>query len=80
MFIGIVIHNKVEEFKLFCKTLNPCIISLNETKMSEFRADYMIDIENYTSVHKTRHYDKNGGGGVALIISNNVKFYESLTL
>ena len=71
------LYNKVEEFKLFCKTLNPCIISLNETKMSEFRADYMIDIENYTSVHKARHYDKNGGGGVALIISNNVKFYES---
>ena len=71
------LYNKLEEFKLFCKTFSPNIVSLNETKMSEFRANYTIDIENYTIVHKARHYNINGGGGVALSISNNIKFYES---
>jgi hypothetical protein len=54
------LKNKIEEFKLFCLKFNPQIISLNETKMSEFNASYILNIDNYITIHKARSNDKNG--------------------
>ena len=74
------LNNKIEEFKSFCFKFNPEIISLNETKMSEFNAKYILNINNYTTIHKSRNNDKNGAGGVALLIRNDIKFSESSLL
>ena len=70
------LNNKIEEFKSFCFKFNPAIISLNETKMSEFNANYVLNIENYITIHKARNNNKNGAGGVALLIRNDIKFSE----
>jgi hypothetical protein len=74
------LNNKIEEFKSFCFKFNPEIISLNETKMSEFNAKYILNINNYTTIHRSRNNDKNGAGGVALLIRNDIKFSESSLL
>ena len=70
------LNNKIEEFKSFCLKFNPQVISLNETKMSEFNAQYILNINNYTTIHKARNYKKNGGGGVALLVRKDIKFSE----
>jgi exodeoxyribonuclease-3 len=71
------INNKIEEFKLFLLKYKPDIISLNETKINEITANYLLNsIQNYTFIHKHRNNNKNGGGGVALIINKNIKFVE----
>ena len=45
--------------------------------MCESKAAYLIQIDNYTTIHKARSSDKNGGGGVALLIRNDVKFCQN---
>ena len=67
------LNNKIDEFKLFCIKLNPQIISINETKMNEFMTNYILNVENYTTVHLARN-ERNGAGGVALFIRNDIKF------
>ena len=64
------INNKIDEFKDFCARYKPHIISLNETKLSELKANYILQVDNYTTIHRARSHDTNGGGGVALIIRN----------
>jgi hypothetical protein len=66
--------NKIDEFKIFCNKFNPHIISLNETKMTDDKAKYILQIENYTTIHKSRSNNKNGAGGVALMVRNDIKF------
>ena len=63
---------KIEEFKWFCLKFNPQIISLNETKMSEFNANYILNIDNYITIHKARSNAKNGAGGVALLVRKDI--------
>jgi hypothetical protein len=58
----------------------PHIVSLNETKVGEFKANYLIQIDNYTTIHKARSYNVNGGGGVALLIRNDIDFSENKIL
>ena len=71
------VSNKIEEFKMFCEKYKPDIISLNETKITDEKANYILQIDNYTTIHKARNSTtKNGAGGVALIVKNNVKFSE----
>jgi exonuclease III len=67
--------NKIEEFKHFLSVNKPDIVSLNETKINEFNANFLFNsINNYKFVHKHRPSNKNGGGGVALLIHKNLKF------
>jgi exonuclease III len=69
------INNKIEEFKLFLNTNKPDIISLNEIKNIEIKANFLFNkINNYSFIHKHRENNKNGGGGVAILIKNNFKF------
>jgi exonuclease III len=70
------LNNKIDEFKDFCFTNKPHVISLNETKLSEDRADYILQIDNYNVIHKTRNSGKNGAGGVALLIREDINFSE----
>ena len=65
---------------MFCEKFKPNIISLNETKMSNFRSNYMLKINNYSVIHKPRHENLNGGGGEALLVNNEINFYESILL
>ena len=65
-------NNKIDEFKSLCLKFNPAIISLNETKMSVFNANYILNIKNYITIHKARDKNKNGAGGVALLIRNDI--------
>ena len=74
------LNNKIDEFKMFCEKFKPNIISLNETKMSNFRSNYMLKINNYSVIHKPRHENLNGGGGEALLVNNEINFYESILL
>jgi hypothetical protein len=53
------LNNKIEEFKSFCLKFNPQLISLNETKMSEFNAKYILAVNNYSTIHRSRNNDKN---------------------
>jgi exonuclease III len=71
------INNKIEEFKDFCAKYKPHIITLNETKLSEFKANYILQVDNYTTIHRARSQDTNRGGGVALLIRNNVDYIET---
>jgi exonuclease III len=74
------INNKIEEFRSFCLLYKPHIISLNETKMCEFKADYLLKVDNYTTLHRPRSLNTNGGGGVALLIRNDVEYSENKIL
>ena len=40
------LNNKIDEFKKFCSKYKPHIISLNETKMGVFNANYLLQIDN----------------------------------
>jgi exonuclease III len=72
------LNNKIEEFKSFCLKFNPQLISLNETKMSAFNAKYILEVNNYSTIHRSRNNDKNGAGGVALLIRNDLKLSECI--
>ena len=37
---------------------------------------YIIEVNNYSTIHRSRNNDKNGAGGVALLIRNDLKFSE----
>lgn len=67
------IKNKITFFTHYLNTHNPCIISLNETKLnSETAAKYLV-FENYTVIHKARN-NQNGAGGVALLIQKSITY------
>ena len=68
------INNKIGEFKQFCYNKKPHIISLNEKKVTNDRASYLLQIDNYILVHKSRSDFKNGAGGVALLVRKDIKF------
>ena len=71
------INNKIEEFKIFLLKYKPDIISLNETKVNEINANFLFNnIEDYNFIHKHRKNNRNGGGGVALLINKKIKFVE----
>jgi exonuclease III len=72
MFI-MKINNKIDEFNDFCFKYKPHIISLNETKLNDFRADYILQINNYNTIYKSRNSMRNGAGGVALLIREDIK-------
>jgi hypothetical protein len=67
------INNKIDEFNDFCFKYKPHIISLNETKLNDFRADYILQINNYNTIYKSRNSMRNGAGGVALLIREDIK-------
>jgi exonuclease III len=71
------INNKIEEFKVFLLKYIPDILSLNETKVNEVNANFLFnDIVGYNFVQKHRNNNKNGVGGVALLIQKNRKYTE----
>ena len=71
------INNKKLEFqKYILQEIEPEIVSLNETKVSEFRAKTVLDFQGYNLINKSRHENKNGAGGVALLIKKHINFIQ----
>lgn len=65
------IMNKIEDLITFINSVNPDIICLNEIKCSINQGyEAFNKISNYKYILKTR--DSNKGGGVAIIIKNNI--------
>jgi hypothetical protein len=57
------LNNKINEFKsLILQATEPDIVSINETKMSEFRANMLLNFNNYNVIHKARYENTNGAG------------------
>jgi hypothetical protein len=65
------ISNKIAFITNLIDKYNPDIISLNEIKCNKITANHYLNFENYTSVHKIRN---EYGGGVCLLVKNNIKF------
>ena len=71
------INNKQIKFKkLILESLKPDIVSLNETKLSTFRANMSLNYENYNTIHRSRDENRNGGGGVAILINKKISYIE----
>lgn len=71
------IFKKQYQFFSFLNLFKPDIVCLNETKISEFRANNEIIIKNhpnYYFFHKHRHHDINGAGGVAMMVRKSGSF------
>ena len=71
-------RNKKEELELFLGNIKPDILSLNELKMSQCEANYMLDFTGYYSFFKVRNESKSNpekGGGVALLIRETLQPY-----
>ena len=56
----------------FLKTFNPDIISLQEIKLDEAQANLKIRFDSYVTYHKTRSKNPCNGGGVAILIKDNI--------
>jgi exonuclease III len=68
------INNKFEEFKYFLTKHSPDIMTLNETKINNFKANNLFNqLNNYKFIHRQRN-EKNGAGGVAFIIKDYIQF------
>jgi exonuclease III len=68
------IRNKATELGYFLKESKPDIVSLNEIKVNNSTARRILDFEGYFPIFKCRKVSSNHGGGVALLIKNNIIF------
>ena len=69
--------NRSAELDSFIKQNKPDIISLNEVKLEEYSANYYLNFENYKTIYKPRQKGSNFGGGVALLIKDQIEFMET---
>lgn len=70
------INPKNDEFKHNLNKLNPDVISINETKLSDFNAKISLQYNNYHTIIKSRYENERCGGGVALLINKKYDFTE----
>ena len=52
--------------------VKPHVVSLNEIKLSEPECNYFLSLPGYSSFYKTRSKNPQHGGGVALLIKNEL--------
>ena len=70
------LNNKINEFKsIILEAIEPDVVSINETKLSEFRANMLLNFDNYNTVHKARSENTNGAGGVAILIHKKLSYH-----
>ena len=69
--------SKLDLFKLFLNTFKPDIVLLNELKVDEQRDNFFLNFTNYHKISKPRN---NFGGGVAILIKQNLEFFQDLSL
>ncbi|RNA18470.1 RNA-directed DNA polymerase from mobile element jockey-like [Brachionus plicatilis] len=71
------LSNKKELLELLINKYQPDIVMLNEIKLDKQKANSLLNIRDYLSIHKFRI---SRGGGVAILIKNNVEFNELVEL
>ena len=69
--------NRSLELNSFIIKNQPDILSINELKLDQNSANYYLNFNNYTTIYKPRKKGCNFGGGVALIVKNQVEFIET---
>lgn len=70
------IISKLQLFKNFLSLHSPDIVLLNEIKTSIEESNYYLNFTNYAVVSKVRNAF---GGGVAILIKNNITFNQDFS-
>jgi exonuclease III len=65
---------RLEELRLFLVSTKPDIVSLNELKLNEYECNFYLNFEGYNAVFKTRERNPSCGGGVCLLVRDNIPF------
>ena len=60
------------ELQTFLIENNPDIISINETKLSEEKANLSLRFDNYIPYHRCRKNNAVFGGGIAILIKDTI--------
>lgn len=68
-------RRKMNDSKILCCTKNPDILALNETWLYSNETKF-FNIKGYQPIYNCRN--ENRGGGSAVFIRNNIKFYRKL--
>lgn len=71
------IANRIELLKKYMGTKKPDLVMLNEIKLDQQMSNFSLDVPDYITIAKPR---KAGGGGVALLIREDLKYVEDRTL
>ena len=50
---------------------------INEVKLDENKANFLLNFTNYITIYKPRPTNSNHGGGIAMIIKSNLDFIET---
>ena len=67
------IKNKIELLKFFLSNNKPDVVFLNEIKCNKVTCNLLFnEIKNYKCIYKYR--EKNNGGGVALLIKDEIQY------
>jgi len=68
------IDKKAEALGQFLEKKKPEIVALNEVKLDQERANYRLRFAGYSMILKARKSNPNQGGGVALLIRNDLDY------
>jgi exonuclease III len=63
---------RIEELRLFLKEAQPDIMSIQETKLNDEKANLRLRFSGYIVYHKQRKSNPDFGGGVALLVKEGI--------
>ena len=63
---------RLNELKIFLDKFRPDIVSIQELKLCEEDTNFRLRFEGYSSFHKLRAVGSKHGGGVAVLIKENI--------
>lgn len=63
---------RIEELRLFINETQPDIMSIQETKLNDEKANYRLRFSGYTMYHKHLKSNPEHGGGVALLVKEGI--------
>jgi exonuclease III len=72
--------NKKMEFEKFLQDEQPDIVCMNEIKLSVEWVNHLLAFKGYVSLAKVREQNPNRGGGVAILVKENIDFIQVTTL
>ena len=64
--------SRLIELEIFLKKFDPDIISLQEIKLNTESANFKLRFSNYSTYVKARDSGSDWGGGIAVLIKNNI--------
>ncbi len=68
------LRSKIEELKTYLGKERPLMVSLNEIKLDSELANYYCRVKGYSTISQSRASGGNLGGGVALLIRDDLVF------